>query len=128
MFLYKLARDYTLNPILPLHQSQYCLWNQDVIGRLNARTENFKSSFYPNYLSAWNTLKPELRLAASIAIFKIKLTSIIRPPVNTVHGIHDPKGLSYLTQLRVGLGQLNSHKFMHNLRSYYMAIKTFLMK
>ena len=29
---------------------------------------------------------------------------------------HDPKGLSYLTQLRVGLSKLNFHKFKHNFR------------
>ena len=31
-------------------------------------------------------------------------------------GIHDPKGLSYLTQLRVGLSKLNFHNFKHNFR------------
>ena len=40
-----------LNPIPPLHQSQYCLRDQDVIGRVKARTEKFKSTFYPNCLS-----------------------------------------------------------------------------
>ena len=42
--------------------------------------------------------------------------SIIRPPAKSVYGIHDPKGLSYLTQLRVGLSKLNFHKFKHNFR------------
>ena len=31
-------------------------------------------------------------------------------------GNHDPKGLSHLTQLRVGLSKLNFHKFQHNFR------------
>ena len=89
---------------------------QDVIGRLNARTEKFKSTFYPNCLSEWNKLEPELRGAPSIAVFKKKLLSIIRPPAKSVYGIHDPKGLSHLTQLRVGLSKLNFHKFKHNFR------------
>ena len=42
--------------------------------------------------------------------------SIIRPPANPVFGIHDPIGLSFLTQLRVGLSKLNCHKFKHNFR------------
>ena len=42
--------------------------------------------------------------------------SIICPPAKSVYGIHDPKGLSYLTQLRVGLSKLNFHKFKHNFR------------
>ena len=73
-------------------------------------------SFYPNCLSEWNKLEPELRLAPSIAVFKKKIMSIIRPPAKSVYGIHDPKGLSYLTQLRVGLSYLNFHKFKHNFR------------
>ena len=65
-----LSPAYTKDPIPPLHQSQYSLRCQDVIGRLRARTEKFKSSFYPNCLSEWNKLQPELRLAPSVAIFK----------------------------------------------------------
>ena len=34
----------------------------------------------------------------------------------SVFRIHDPTGLSYLTQLRVLLSKLNFHKFKHNLR------------
>ena len=67
-----LAPKYTLDPIPPLHQSQYYLRNQGVIGQLNARTEKFKLSFYPNCLSEWNKLEPELRLAPSIAVLRKK--------------------------------------------------------
>ena len=31
-----------------------------------------------------------------------------------MYDIHDPKGLSILTQVRVGLSKLNFHKFKHN--------------
>ena len=70
----------TMDPIPQLQQSQYSLRNQDVIGRIRARTEKFKSSFYPNCLSEWNELCPEIRTAPSVAIFKKKLLSKIRPP------------------------------------------------
>ena len=40
----------------------------------------------------------------------------IRSPAESVFGIHDPEGLSYITQLRVGLSSLNFHKFKHNFR------------
>ena len=115
-FVNNLCPEYIVDPIPPLHQSQYRLRDQDVIGRLRARTDKFKSSFYPNCLSEWNKLEPELRLAPSVAVFKKKLLSIIRPPAKSVFGIYDPKGLSYLTQLRVGLSKLNFHKFKHNFR------------
>ena len=48
--------------------------------------------------------------------FKKKLLSIIRPPPPCKICVWNlrPKGLSYLTQLRVGLNKLNFHKFKHN--------------
>ena len=87
-----------------------------MLGLIRARTEKFKYSFYPNCLSEWNELCPEIRTAPSVDIFKEKLLSKIRPPAKSVFGIHDPIGLSYLTQLRVGLSKLNLHKFKHNFR------------
>ena len=109
-----LAPDYTMVPIPHLHQTHYSLRKRDVVGRIIARTEKFKSSFYPYCLREWNDIEPELRLASSVAIFKKKILSIIRPPANPVFGIHDPIGLSFLTQIRVGLSKLNFHKFKHN--------------
>ena len=100
----------------PLHQVQYSFRERDTIGQIRARTEKYKSSFYPHCLSEWNKLDPEIRLSTSVAVFKTKILSKIRPPTKSVFGIHDPKGLSHLTQLRVGLSKLNFHKFQHNFR------------
>ena len=111
-----LTPQYTKEPIPPNHKSQYSLRNQDAIGRLRPRTEKFQSSFYPNCISEWNKLDPAIRNSPSIAVFKSKLLSIIRPPARSVFGVHDPKGLSYLSQIRVGLRKLNFHKFKHNFR------------
>ena len=90
--------------------------NADVIGQIRARTTRFKTSFYPDCLSEWNKLDPEIRLSPSLSIFKTKLSKLIRPTPKLVYGIHDPKGLAILTQLRVGLSKLNFHKFRHNFR------------
>ena len=49
-------------------------------------------------------------------IFKKQLLGLIRPPSKSVYGIHDPKRLSILTQLRVGFSKLNYHKFKHKFR------------
>ena len=49
-------------------------------------------------------------------MFKKKLLSVIRPLGKPFYGIHDPKGLSFLPQLRVGLSKLNDHKFKHNFK------------
>ena len=82
--LYKIVNNltpsYMTEPIPPLRQSNYTLRNPDVIGRIRARTEKFKSSFYPSCLTEWNELDPEIRLAPSVTVFKKKLLSIIRPP------------------------------------------------
>ena len=105
---------YTMNPIPPFQQSQYYLRNQDIVGRIGPRTEKFQSSFYPHCLSEWNKLDPEIRTAPSVAGLKSKLLSKVRTPAKSVFGIHDPKGPSYITQLRVSLSALNFHKFKHN--------------
>ena len=47
---------------------------------MESRAETFQSTFYPNCISEWNKLDPEIRLAPSVSIFKKKLLSIIRPP------------------------------------------------
>ena len=111
-----LTPDYTRNPVPHPHESNYDLRRNATVGQILARTQAFKSSFYPHCLSEWDRLDPNIRLSSSVNIFKKKLLSIIRPPPKFVYRIHDPKGLSILTQLRVGLSKLNFHKFKHNFR------------
>ena len=89
--------NYTRDSIPPHQQSQYSLRKHDVIEQMRTRTEKFKSTFYPHCLAEWNALGTETRLAPSVTIFKKKMLSKIRPPGKPVYGIHDPKGLSYLT-------------------------------
>ena len=88
-----------MDPIQRLQQSQYSLRKRDVIGRIRARAERFQSSFYPSCLSEWNDLCPEIRLVPTISIFKKKAFVHTPPPAKSVFGIHDPIGLSYITQL-----------------------------
>ena len=56
------------------------------------------------------------RASTSVSIFKKNLFSQIRPPANSLYGIHNPKGIAYLTQLRVGLSKLIFHKFRYNFK------------
>ena len=84
------------------------------MGQIWTRTEKFKSSFYPNSLLEWNRLDPEIKESPSLSIFRKRLLLKIRPFHNSVYGIYNPKGISYLTQVRVGLSKLNFHKFKHN--------------
>ena len=107
---------YTKEHISPLHQLPYSLRNQDVIGKLGARTDIFQSNFYPNCISEWKKLDPEIRNIPPIVTFKSQLQSIIRPPAKSIFGIYDPIGLSHLSQIRVGLSKLNFHNFKHNFK------------
>ena len=115
-FINNLAPNYTTDPIPPLRQSRYSFRKQDAVPQIRTRTDKFQSTFYPHCLSEWNKLETEIRHAPSIAAFKTKLMSKIRPLPKSVFRIHDLTGLWYLTQLRVGLSKLNFHKFKHNFR------------
>ena len=109
-----LTPDYTIYPIPNPQEAMYELCRRAVKGQVFARTKGFKSSFYPNCLLEWDRLDQDIRQSNSIAIFKRRSFSIIRPPAKSVFGIQSPRGLSILTQLCVGLSRLNFHKFMHN--------------
>ena len=41
------------------------------------------------------------------------MNTFLRPNANSIFGIHDPKGLRYIFQLRVSLSPLRSHKLRH---------------
>ena len=58
-----LTPQYAKDPIPTLHQSKYALQNHDTVRRIGARTENFEFRFYPDCISEWNTLEPEIRNA-----------------------------------------------------------------
>ena len=55
-----------------------------------------------------------IRKSESISIFKSKLLSFIRPVQTSIYNIFDPKGLTFLTGLRLGLSHLNEDRFRHD--------------
>ena len=100
-----LTRNYTKSPVPHLHESNYDLRRNATVGQILGRTHAFKSS-NPHCLSEWNRLDPDIRLSSSVNMFKKKLLSIIHPLSKFISRIHDPKGFSILTQLRVRLSKL----------------------
>ena len=90
-----LTPGYTRDQISEPQLAPYSHRTQDIIGRIRTRTGKFKSNFYPNCLAEWNELDHEIRLSQSVAIFKEKLISKIRPLARSTVVI-DPIGLSYL--------------------------------
>ena len=81
--LYKIVNNltpsYIAEPIPPLQQSHYTLRNPDVIGRIRARTEKFRSSFYPSCLTEWNELDPEIRLSPSVTVLRKNCCQLSAP-------------------------------------------------
>ena len=78
------------------------------------RTDCYKNSFFPSALSDWFQLDVAIRNSESIAIFKSRLLSFIRPMQSDVYNIFDPIGLKFLTRLRLDFSHLNEHRFRHN--------------
>ena len=74
----------------------------------------FKYSFFPSTLKDWFSLDLNIINSESVSIFKSKLLPFIRRVQINIYNIFDPKGLSFLTRLRLGLSHLNEHRFWHN--------------
>ena len=65
-----LTPEYTRIPIPQPQEIVYSLRRGAATGQIRARTERFKSSFYPNCLSEWDKLEPEIKQSSSVSIFK----------------------------------------------------------
>ena len=81
---------------------------------LFAELPNIRIVFFPDVIKSWNNLGPELQTALSLSNFKNKLTNLIRPNSKSIFKIHDPLGIKFLYQLRVGLSPLKCHKKSYN--------------
>ena len=49
-----------------------------------------------------------------MSLFKINILKFIRPSPNSAYNCHNPKGLKFITRLRLGLSHLREHKFKHS--------------
>ena len=80
------------------------------------KSNRYKNSFFPNAVASWNLFMEILnyKVVPSIGVLKNDIISLIRPVVKSVFRIHDPAGLRYIFQLRVGLSPLKGHKWCHN--------------
>ena len=59
-------------------------------------TDCFKYSFFPNSLSEWSQLAPEIQNSESIAVFRSKLLSFISPSKISLFNVNDAEGVKYL--------------------------------
>ena len=64
-------------------------------------------------LNNWFKLYVTIRNSESIAMFKSRLQSFVRPVPNIAHNTFDPIGLKLLTHLRLGFSHLNEYRFRY---------------
>ena len=81
---------------------------------LRRRTNRYTNSFYPDAIASWNIFITHFGNIPNLASLKTYISSFFRPKMQSIFGIHDPLGVRYLFQLRVGLSPLRSHKKRHN--------------
>ena len=76
-------------------------------------TDRYKHSFFPDAIANWNNIMQHFTKMPSLTNLKTHLNVLFRPMKKCIFGIHDPLGIRYIFQLRVGLSPLNSHKKRH---------------
>ena len=81
----------------------------------SCRTVRFANTYFQNTLYEWNLLSDEIKNSLTITEFKRKLLAIIRPLGNSCYDIHDIKGVTLLTKLRLKFSALKDHCFRHRL-------------
>ena len=94
------------------------LMNQDGVQNsfhgYRCRTDRFMKSFFPDAIASWNTFIAHFENMPSLNTLKTHLLTFFRPKKRSIFNIHDPTGIRFLFQLRVGLSPLRSHKRRHH--------------
>ena len=101
---------YLKNKLPPKHRP----FLPNVFRPIRCRTDRYMNSFFPNAIDSWNIVISHFEDFPSVDSLKGHMLSLFRPKTRNIFGVHDPVGLRYLFQLRVGLSPLRSHKKNHN--------------
>ena len=116
--IHKIVCDKTpsyLKDKLPrLRRPLYSQNNNNTFHEIRCKSSRYMSSFFPDAITSWNNVITHFDNIPSINILKDHILSLIRPKKKNIFGIHDPLGLRYLLQLRIGLSCLRYHKKCHN--------------
>ena len=70
----------------------------------------YMSSFFPDAITSWNNVVTHCDDIPSFNVLKKHILSLMRPKKKSIFGVHDPLGLRYLFQLRVGLSSFRYDK------------------
>ena len=69
------------------------------INPIPSRSKTFRNTFSPYCINEWNNLKPEVRNAEQIGVFKKMITT--EKKENSLFSIHNPVGVKLFTRLRL---------------------------
>ena len=88
--------------------------NVNDIATYQCNTDTFKFYFFPWAITGyWNKIDIKIR-NSPCSVFRNYLLKEIRPKLSPLYNIQNPSGIKLLTRLRLGLSNLNEHKFNHN--------------
>jgi len=108
LLLHKIENNNTpsyLKEKLPPHHG-----SRNSFRKIHARSDRYMNSFFPNSISSWNIFISNFANMPSFSKLKSHVTSLLRPKARSIFGIHDPAGVHYIFQLRIGVSPLRSHK------------------
>ena len=71
------------------------------------------SKLSPNVICEWDKIDINIRSSTSFLGFKNTVPKEIRPSRRLIFGDHNPRGLKFLTRLRMCFSNLREHKFKH---------------
>ena len=78
------------------------------------RTDRFMRTFFPDTIKQRNVVITDFTEMPTLSSFKFHLQAFYRPKLKRIFGVHDPVGVIYLFQLRLGLSPLRSHRKIDN--------------
>ena len=115
--VHKISNDktpYYLKDKLPTHARPPFGGNEcNTFRELICRSNSYMKSFFPEAIASWNIFIKHFDIAPSYDTLKDNI-SLLRPKSQSNFDIHDPLGIRFLFQLRVGLSPLRRHKSSHN--------------
>ena len=76
------------------------------------RTLKFRDSFFPDCSNSSYHISSFIKRSSTLNIFKKRYMTFFEMSCNPI----SPKGIKYLTRLRVGLSHQRAHKYHHNFR------------
>ena len=105
--------QYMKDNLPPKRPLRYGNNNPHIYHNIFCNTTRYMNSFFPDSIRIWNNIDSVFHDCNTIENFKKNIIALIRPKPKPIFNIHDPIGLKYIFQLRVGLSPLKCHKKSH---------------